>query len=190
MAVSELIAQFERATQEFGRRVAAVGPGRWHDPTPCSEWDVRMLVNHVAVEQLWVPPLVEGRTVADVGQRLDGDQLGDDPPSAWDAAVSGARAAFGGGGALERTVSLSYGERPAGEYCWEVTVDTLIHTWDLARGSGGDERLDPELVELAYERTLPFAEHLHESGMYAEAVPVAADDPVQTRLLALFGRRD
>jgi uncharacterized protein (TIGR03086 family) len=187
--VSELIVLFERATEGFGRRVHAIPRERWHDPTPCSEWDVRMLVNHATVEQLWVAPLVEGKSVTDVGTRFDGDQLGREPKAVWDAAVAAARAAFGETRALDGTVSLSGGDRATSEYCWEVLVDTLVHTWDLARGIGGDDRLDAELVELAYDRTLPVAEHLHESGLYAPSVPVGADAPLQVRLLALFGRR-
>ena len=77
--MTDAIVLFERAVDGFGAHVRAVGAGQWHDPTPDTEWDVRMLVNHVTVEQLWVPPLVGGKSVADVGSALDGDQLGDDP---------------------------------------------------------------------------------------------------------------
>jgi hypothetical protein len=59
----------------------------------------------------------------------------------------------------------------------------------LARGLRADDTLDAELVELVYEQILPVAEHLHETGMFAPPVPVASDAALQTRLLALFGRR-
>jgi uncharacterized protein (TIGR03086 family) len=187
--MSELKALFRRAAEGFGRHVHAVGDGQWHDPTPCDDWDVRTLVNHVAVEQLWVPPLAGGATVAEVGNRLDGDQLGADPVTAWDAAVADSLRAFEATGALDGTVSLSAGERPTAEYCWEMTTDALIHSWDLARGIGADETLDAELAALVYERTLPIAEHLQETGMFKPPVPVPDDAPLQTKLLALFGRR-
>jgi uncharacterized protein (TIGR03086 family) len=186
--VTELRVLFQRAAEGFGRHVHAVADEQWHDPTPDTEWDVRMLVNHVTVEQLWVPPLVQGSSVADIGSRLDGDQLGDDPVVAWDAAVNGSLIAFGASGALERTVSLSSGEKAAAEYCWEMTTDALIHSWDLARGIGADDTLDPELVDLVYQRTLPIADRLQETGMFAPPVPVPADAPLQTKLLAIFGR--
>ena len=70
-----------------------------------------------------------------------------------------------------------------------MTTDALIHSWDLARGIGADETLDPELAELVYERTLPIAEHLQETGLFKPPVPVPDDAPLQTKLLALFGRR-
>jgi len=187
--MTELIVLFRRATDGFGRHVHSIGTEQWHDPTPCTDWDVRMLVNHVTVEQLWVAPLVARSTVDEVGGRFDGDQLGEDPTGAWDASVNASRAAFGASGALEATVLLSSGEKATAEYCWEMTTDALIHSWDLARGIGADETLDAELVELVYERTLPVAEHLHETGLFAPPVPVPGDATVQTRLLALFGRR-
>ena len=99
--------QFQRAADGFGQRVHSIDEGQWHQPTACSDWDVRTLVNHVAVEQLWVPPLVEGQSVSDVGSSLDGDQLGDDPVAAWDAALKASSASFGAAGALAGTVSLS-----------------------------------------------------------------------------------
>ncbi len=187
--MTELQALFRRAVDGFGRQVHAVGAGQWHDETPCDDWDVRVLVNHVTVEQLWVPPLAAGSTVADVGDRLDGDQLGADPGKAWDAAVAASLQAFEAPGALEGAVSLSSGERPTSEYCWEMTTDALIHSWDLARGIGADDALDPELSQLVYDRTLPLAAELQETGLFKPPVPVPDDAPLQTKLLALFGRR-
>jgi uncharacterized protein (TIGR03086 family) len=180
---------FQRATAGFARNVHLVGAGQWHDPTPCDEWDVRTLVNHVAVEQLWVPPLVGGSSVGDIGDRFDGDQLGSDPVAAWDAAQQAAGSAFGAPGALDSSVTLSSGEKSTAAYCFEMTTDALIHSWDLARGIGSDEALDPELVELVYEQVLPIAGQLQQTGMFAPPVPVPDDAPMQTRLLALFGRR-
>ena len=130
--MTELFELFQRAADGFGRRVHAIGQDQWHQPTPCTDWDVRTLVNHVAVEQLWVPPLVDGKSVSDVGSSLDGDQLGDDPVGSWDAAVKASSASFGAPGALDGTVSLSRGPMPAADYCWEMTADALIHSWDLA----------------------------------------------------------
>ena len=187
--MTELFVLFQRAADGFGRHVHAVADGQWRDPTPCTDWDVRTLVNHVTVEQLWVPPLAQGSTVADIGDRFDGDQLGDDPVATWNAALAASSAAFGASGALDGTVSLSAGDKPTAEYCWEMTTDALIHSWDLARGIGADETLDAELADLVYERTLPIAEHLQETGLFAPPVPVPDDAPLQTKLLAIFGRR-
>ncbi len=187
--MTDLNVLFRRAAESFGQHVHAIADAQWHDPTPCTDWDVRTLVNHVTVEQLWVPPLASGSTVADVGDRFDGDQLGPDPVATWDAAVHASMAAFDAAGALEGIVELSAGPKPTSEYAWEMTTDALIHSWDLARGIGADETLDSELAELVYERTLPFAEHLQETGLFTKPVPVPDDASLPTKLLAIFGRR-
>jgi uncharacterized protein (TIGR03086 family) len=186
--MTELNALFERAVNHYGELVQSVGAGRWHDPTPCTDWDVRELVNHVTVEQLWLPPLVEGKTVADIGNRLDGDQLGDDPVAAWDAAAKASVAALCSGRALDGTVHLSRGETPTSQYAFEMTLDALIHGWDLARAIGANEALDPETTQLAYEAILPMVDELQKSGMFAPPIPTPDDAPVQTKLLAILGR--
>jgi uncharacterized protein (TIGR03086 family) len=178
-----------RALDAFGARVHAVAADQWHAPTPCDEWDVRALVNHLVVEQLWVPEMLAGHTVAEVGDRLDGDQLGQNPVAVWDAAADLALADFGLPGAMERTVHLSYGDVPAIDYCGEMTMDATVHSWDLARAIGGDDELDPELVALALAIVEPRAEELKASGLFGEPVAVPSTADPQTRLLGLLGRR-
>lgn len=125
--MAELLELHRRAMQEFGRRVHAVEADQWHERTACTDWDVHTLVNHLVSEQLWVPPLLNGARMADVGDRYDGDQLGDDPAGAWDRASHAAREAWIRPGALDQTVHLSFGESPATLYCWQMTLDLGVH---------------------------------------------------------------
>ncbi|MGZ8605823.1 MAG: maleylpyruvate isomerase N-terminal domain-containing protein, partial [Actinomycetota bacterium] len=85
-------------------------------PTPCTEWDVRALLEHMVSGNLWVPPLVAGESIAQVGDRFGGDLLGADPAAAWRASAYAACDAFEGPGALERIVNLSFGDVPAWRY--------------------------------------------------------------------------
>src|SRR5690606_38626638 len=101
MPMTEPLELRRRAADAFDRHVAAVRAEQWRAPTPCTEWDVRELVYHLVVEQLWVPPLMGGATVAEVGDRFDGDQLGDDPLATWRASRAAADAALAEPGALE-----------------------------------------------------------------------------------------
>lgn len=177
-----------RAVQEFGQRVAEIRDDQWHLSTPCTEWDVRALVNHVVGEDRWTPPLLEGRTIEDVGDRFSGDLLGDEPAAAWDEASTEATAAVGAAGAMERTVHLSFGDVPGREYALQLFADHLIHAWDLARAIGADERLDPELVQ-ACATWFDVQEEAYRSGGAIgplQATSETADD--QARLLARFGR--
>ncbi|MFD9406863.1 TIGR03086 family metal-binding protein [Streptomyces sp. NPDC059989] len=185
-----LLEQHAAALRLFGERLRAVADDQWGAPTPCTEWSVRDLVNHVVAEQLWIPPLVaEGRTVEEVGDAFSGDVLGEDPVAAWDKASAAAHAAFAAPGALERTVRLSYGPALGMAYCSELTADCVVHTWDLSRGIGADDELPDGLVEFSIKEVMPYADGLAASGMYAEPLEVPAGANAQTRLLALLGRR-
>jgi uncharacterized protein (TIGR03086 family) len=177
-----------RALAEFGQRVHAVRTDQWGCPTPCKDWEVRNLVNHLVSEQLWVPPLLAGKRIGDLGDGFAaGDVLGSDPVAAWDAAAAAAAAAFAAG-ALERTVHLSYADRPAEEYAREMIFDLVVHSWDLARGISADDSLDPDLVEAVYAQIEPDTD-LAASGLFDEPVPVPADSDEQTKLIAFTGRK-
>jgi uncharacterized protein (TIGR03086 family) len=184
----EVLALHRRALQEFGRRVHAVRDDQWGCPTPCTDWEVRHLVNHLVSEQLWVPPLLAGKRVADLGDGFaTGDLLGTDPVATWDAAAAAAEAAFAEPGALERVVHLSYADRPGEEYAREMIFDLVVHSWDLARGISVDDTVDPELVEAVYGHIEPDTD-LAASGLFDAPVPVPPDADEQTKLIALTGR--
>jgi uncharacterized protein (TIGR03086 family) len=105
----------------------------------------------------------------------------------WEQAVAEARAAIGAADPAT-TVHLSYGDRTAAEYVNEVGTDVLIHTWDLARAVGADERLPADLVAQVAE-WFPAAEELWRSAGVIAARPAVPDDAdAQTKLLAMFGR--
>jgi uncharacterized protein (TIGR03086 family) len=187
--MAELIELFNRATQEFDDRVRAVRPDQWGNPTPDTEWDVRTLVNHLIVEQLWVPETMAGKTVEEVGDRFEGDHAGDDPIATWQQAVAESRATFAQPDALDTIVHHTGREAPARDYCREMTADAIVHSWDLAKGIGADDRLDPELVEFEYEGFESVRDQLASTGLFADQIDVPDDADLQTRLLAIVGRR-
>lgn len=179
---------YRGAAAGFGNCVHAVGPDQWSWPTPCSEWNVRELVNHLVGENRWVPELFAGRTVADVGDRLDGDLLGADPVAAWDSSIAAALDSIGEDGAMARIVRLSFGDLPGGEYVMQLFADLLIHGWDLARAIGADEHLDAALVTACATWFEGAAELYRGAGVVGSQVEVAATADPQARLLAAFGR--
>jgi uncharacterized protein (TIGR03086 family) len=69
------------------------------------------------------------------------------------------------------------------------TNDVFLHTWDLARATGQDERLDPGKCAQLLDGMLPMDQALRASGHYGPRVDVADDADVQTRLLAFIGRK-
>ena len=181
--------RFTAAVAEFGGRVRAIRADQWSAPTPCTEWDVRALVNHLVGELRWMPPLLAGQTIAEVGDRLDGDLLGSDPMGAWTSSVQEAVAAVGQPGALDRLVHLSYGDTPATDYVAEVAADLTVHAWDLARGIGAGEQLDPALVRWIYPQAKEKLSPAGVPGYFGPAVPISDSDSDQVKLLALYGRQ-
>jgi uncharacterized protein (TIGR03086 family) len=142
-ADTEALELLRHAAARFDELVAGIREPQWNDPTPCPGWTVRTLVNHVAVEDLWAAELFAGRTIAEVGDRLDGDQLGAVPLDRWHEAMRGALAAAGAPGAMADTVHLSFGDVPGSEYAMQLFADHLVHGWDLAVALGAPAALDP-----------------------------------------------
>ena len=185
-ALPEVHAEVLHATRG---RVAAVRPDQWAAPTPCNEWDVRTLVNHIVSGNLWAAELATGRTIEDVGDRLDGDVLGEDPVAEYRISEELAAAAFHRPGALEQPCAVSYGPVPGEIYCGHRVLDVLIHGWDVAKATGQDATLPPELVDACIEIVTPQAELLAASGMFETGVEAPTGADAQTHLLALLGRR-
>jgi len=177
---------YHRSVEYFADRVNDVEQHQWGDPTPCSQWSVRDLANHVTYENLWTVALMEGSTIEEVGDRFEGDVLGEDPIG---SALAAARTAIGSvAEQLPRggTVQLSFGETPKDEYAMQLAADNLVHGWDLAVATGGDARLDPHLVH-AVADWFDDREELYRGGGAITARRSLSGD-AQHDLLARFGR--
>jgi uncharacterized protein (TIGR03086 family) len=173
----------QTAGDEFGRRVRRVTD--WAAPTPDVDWDVRALVVHVTQELQWVPPLLDGRSLPQA--KLLVEPLGDDLVAEWTRHHERATRAWRTHDERQH-VQLSADTVTALHYLTEQVSDVAIHTWDLARAIGDDERLDERLVEAVWTVFEPQRETLRASGLYAEPVAVGDDAPLQFQLLALTGR--
>jgi len=183
----DVLALHARAVEWWLDRVRAVDDEQLGRATPCGEWDVRALVNHVVGEDRWTPPLIEGMTIEQVGDRFDGDLLGADPRGAAESAGKEAVAAFTAPGAGQRIVHLSFGDTPAEEYAWQLTTDHLVHGWDLAAATGQNRELDPELVAAVAGWFADRAELYRGAGAVGPRPDVPAETPAE-RLLVDFGR--
>ena len=176
------------ALDGFERRLAKTEDEQWTNATPCAEWDVRTLVNHVVGEILWVPPLLEGATIAEVGDRFDGDVLGADPQATTHRAVRDLERAAAEPGAQDRTVHLSFGDFPGGDYLGQVASDVVIHTWDLAKGTNGDDELGSHLVAFVQSFLGPQIDAWRSAGAFGPPAATPPDATPQQRLLASTGR--
>lgn len=187
--MSRLLERFTRAMDGFDAQVQQIRDDQWDNDTPCTEWSVRDLLNHVVSELRWGPHILGGGTIEEAAGRFDGDQLGADPKRAWRDAADGIRKALSEPGVLDRKVHVSWGVIPAHQYMFQMFTDQLIHAWDLARGIDADDRLDPELVTYLYEKMAPRKEQIATWAAFADPIDPPEDADTQTKLLALYGRR-
>jgi uncharacterized protein (TIGR03086 family) len=188
--MSDLLELFNMGLAEFGSRVKRVSAEQWSASTPCSEWDVTALVDHLIDEQVWAPPLMEGHDLATSGAIVDSAKrsLDDDRAAAWDTAALASSRAFGEPGALERQVALSRGATPATEYLGEMIIDAVVHAWDLGTAIGYTNPLPDDVVQFALT-SIEAVGDLSATGLFHAAVPVPADAPAEARLIGLTGRQ-
>lgn len=155
---------FERAAAAVDSLIAAIGPDQWAASTPCSEWTVQQIVEHLV----------------DVNARMAGTEPGPfagTPLDAYRASTRTLTAALAGDedGALTRRLPLRM-------------ADLLVHGWDLAQATRQPAALPADLVEQAFEYVGKHAGAMRRSGMFADSQPVDPAAAVIDRLAALSGR--
>jgi uncharacterized protein (TIGR03086 family) len=175
----------------FRRRLAAVRVSHLSLPTPCAEWNVRDLLNHVLGSQQRHLMLLNGASTAAVEATRQEDHLTGDAVASFDTVHTELKLAFTAPGALGRTVHHRAGDRTGDELFLMRTVDYAVHGWDLSRAVGFDDTIGTTSLASFLVSAAEASRHLFEGsrGAFAPAVPVT--DPAaspQAGLLALTGR--
>jgi uncharacterized protein (TIGR03086 family) len=177
------------ANDEFARRLRLVGPHHWRRPTPCPEWDVRALVNHVVGANVRYQLLLHGAPTDQVEATRTVDHLGDDALASFVATADGVVACFHEDGARERIAHHATGDRTGRELLAMRILDAAIHSWDLARAIGADETLDDDLAGFL----LAYTAGLDLGPQQRAFTPAHADVPrnasPQDQLLHRLGRQ-
>jgi uncharacterized protein (TIGR03086 family) len=183
----QLIDFFVRSSASFGEQVREVDGDEWFAPTPCADWDVRMVVAHVVVGDAQLPLLVNGEKVPLV-EEFDPSVLGSNPLAAWRGTALAAIRAFARPGALAERYAHPIGHITGRRIIGFRITDSLVHSWDIARAREVDVLLDPEIAEYCLDFWQPMASGLPASGYFGPAMlPPDGADP-GLRLLSLLGR--
>src|SRR5215472_4376067 len=183
----ELYEAFDSAIASTAVIVKTVRADQAGAPTPCTEWDVRDLLNHV-IGTLWLSEaLFAGhapRHPMAPGGLPGTDLAGEDPAAAYADASAAALTAAGTGDTLTRVHPTPLGDMPGPALAGFTTLDIAVHGWDLARATGQPADLDGRLAA----HVLAFAEQALTPGTRAPrigpALPVPAGAPVTQRLVA------
>lgn len=122
--------------------LAGVSPDQMDDPTPCSSWKVRDLVNHlIGGTHFFADSVNQGKTPEGAGE---GDWASGDLLAQYDEGTAEAVAAFAAPGALEKMVELPFGTFPVAAFMGLATTDHFVHAWDLARATGQEVDFDQQ----------------------------------------------
>jgi uncharacterized protein (TIGR03086 family) len=183
--MSDISERYRRVADRFTQVATAVPDDAWDNPAPCDGWVARDVVRHL-VE--WIPPFLESGAAIEVPH---GPSVDEDPVAAWRTLSAGIQALLDD----PQIAAGEFSHPRAGTHTIEDAIamfflnDVLIHTWDLARATGGDETLDAEEVHRMFFGVEPYDEMLRSSGQYGPRVVVPDDCDEQTKLLAFMGRR-
>jgi len=183
--MSEIAERYRKVADGMTKTIRAVPADAWDNPAPCEGWVARDVVRHM-VE--WIPGFL--RSGADV-DLPEGPSVDADPVAAWQVLNDGIQRVL-----EDPNIAQSQFDHPrAGRHSVEDAIatfflgDVLVHTWDLARATGGDETLDGDEVHRMFDGIEPYDEMLRASGQYGPRVEVPSDADEQTKLIAFMGRQ-
>jgi uncharacterized protein (TIGR03086 family) len=167
----------------FDAAVGAVTPDQWGAQSPCEQWTARDVVAHVVENHRGVIASVRGGESEPLG-------ADEDPKRAWENATRVIDEITGDPEAVGKEIDGPTGKMPAGQIISQfMTMDMLVHTWDLARTIGVDERLDEESVRRAYEALKPMDATIRQPNVFGPKLEPPTGADMQTEFLYFLGRR-
>lgn len=170
----------------FTDRVRGVPPSAWNNPAPCDGWVARDVVRHL-VE--WFPAFLKAGAGVELpkGPSVDGD-----PVAAWLVHSDGVQALLDDPATPGKVLANPH----IGEVALDQAVDrfytgdVFLHTWDLARATGQDATIEPDLAEEALDISHGLlSPELRATGVFGPEIPISEDNPLHDRLAAFMGRR-
>ncbi|HEY1291966.1 MAG TPA: TIGR03086 family metal-binding protein [Chloroflexota bacterium] len=184
--VEDRLRLLERALDGTGTVLERIRPeDQASAPTPCTQWNLRQLVNHVVVD-------VQQFTRMAAGARYEpqqGDVIGDDWLATYRAASRELIAAWQRPGALDQIAHMPFGDVPADWQLGQQMTDLAVHAWDLARAGGLAPRMDDEVVEASLEWGRANLKPEFRGATFGSEVDVPPSAPTYDRLVGFFGRR-
>jgi uncharacterized protein (TIGR03086 family) len=184
-ARAPLVEQLGRAFDAVGGLISNIRADQWSAPTPCTDWTVRQVVNHlIGMNRVFVALLAGQPPPA----RPPADHVEDDPVGAYRSSAAALQAAFGRPGVLERAYHGPLGTATGAERLQIRLYDLLAHGWDLAQATEQPADLPEDLAEqsLAFAQTQLTGQA--RPGRFGPAQSIAGQAPAIERLAAFLGR--
>jgi uncharacterized protein (TIGR03086 family) len=181
--MTEIQFRYRAVSSGFDAAVRAVTNDKWQTQSPCEQWKARDVVAHVVEGHRGVIADVRGGESMPLG-------ADDDPKKAWEQASRAIDEITAEPEALAVEINGPGGKMPASEVIGRfVTMDVLVHTWDLARTVGADERLDEDSVRQAYEALKPMDAMIRQPNIFGPKLEPPPEADLQTEFLYFLGRQ-
>lgn len=175
------LTQLEHLGPALGIVVGGIAPDQLDWPTPCADFTVRGVLEHMVGGATMFSAAFRGEAAAEPDLR--------DPLHGFGPALGELAAAISAPGALERTVAAPFGEVPGETFARFVVLDGLVHGWDMATATGQPYDPPAELVAAADAFARGAVDPLRDGTTFADAVEPAPDASPIERLAAYTGRR-
>jgi uncharacterized protein (TIGR03086 family) len=181
--MTDVQSAYRQVSTGFDAAVRDVTPDKWEAQSPCEQWKARDVVAHVVAGHRGVIAGVRGGESTPLG-------ADEDPKRAWEEASRAIIDITGDPDALAKEIDGPTGKMAAGQIIGRfVTMDLLVHTWDLARAVGAHERLDEASVRHAYETLKPMDAMIRQPNVFGPKLEPPPAPDLQTEFLYFLGRR-
>jgi uncharacterized protein (TIGR03086 family) len=177
----EPLDQLDMLAPLLGRVVGGITPDQLDRPTPCRDFTVGQVLEHMIGGATMFAAAYRGAAPAD-------PEL-DDLLAGFGPALDDLGAAIHEPGALDRTVAAPFGAVPGDTFARFVVLDGLVHGWDLATATGQPYEPPAELVAAVDEFAHQALDALRDGDTFAGAVTPPADASPIERLVAYTGRK-
>ncbi len=191
MAAIAALELLRRASDFYDRRLGAVADDQWSLPSVCDEWTVKDLADHVLGGNRFAVGMLAGLDTPSAFAAAFVDGFDSDPLTAYRASAEAQLDAFGADGALDVIVHHPAGDIAGRQFLGFRLGDLLLHAWDVARSTGGDESLDDVLVTAVWDTYEPMLSVAQDHGRFGQGPSgtVPPEASLALRLLDLTGRR-
>jgi uncharacterized protein (TIGR03086 family) len=182
----DLIAMAEQVFPRTAEIAGNVKPDLYRNPTPCSDWDVHQLLNHMISTHHMFAALLKDQ---DPAEPLD--EIGDDPGGAYDEAIAASLETWKMPGAFEQTLPLPIGATPGNVALALLVMDNIVHGWDLAQATGQHLPIDEDIAAYYLEqvRAMRLPRQPADGAPFGPEVPVPDSASSVDKLLGFLGRR-
>ena len=175
--------RYRQVANGFDAAVRAATPDKWEAQSPCEQWKARDVVAHVVGGHRGVIAGVRGGEPKPLG-------ADEDARRAWEDSFHAIDEISGDPETVAREIDGPVGTMPVGQIIGQfVTMDLLVHTWDLARAVGADENLDGDSVRRAYEVLKPMDATIRQPSAFGPKLEPPPGADLQTEFLYFLGRR-